>query len=203
MSLPAEPRLSSGHDGAKLATSNDPNARAHSVPRHRDCTVSDRPSIHYLERGSPMRNRKREICTSGPKPLILLQAPPQTVQQMSVCFSARGAVGQFPQHAMRPASTNPDAHPLSSSADRPADVLASETIRAMHLSRMRPAPEFARAQLAGGIGAEGTANAEKYETGWRHSGLMELLSRICGISRDGRTIAPPFREPRTPPFHSG
>src|SRR5215470_6777579 len=25
----------------------------------------DRPSIHYLERGSPMRNRKREICTSG------------------------------------------------------------------------------------------------------------------------------------------
>jgi tripartite-type tricarboxylate transporter receptor subunit TctC len=24
-----------------------------------------RPSIHYLERGSPMRNRKREICTSG------------------------------------------------------------------------------------------------------------------------------------------
>src|SRR6266436_8873723 len=26
---------------------------------------ADRPSIHYLERGSPMRNRKREICTSG------------------------------------------------------------------------------------------------------------------------------------------
>src|SRR6476660_381141 len=25
----------------------------------------DRPSIHYLERGSPMRNRTREICTSG------------------------------------------------------------------------------------------------------------------------------------------
>src|SRR5438445_11969703 len=25
----------------------------------------DRPSIHYLEQGSPMRNRKREICTSG------------------------------------------------------------------------------------------------------------------------------------------
>src|SRR6516225_4080393 len=25
----------------------------------------DRPSIHYLERGSPMRNRKREIRTSG------------------------------------------------------------------------------------------------------------------------------------------
>src|SRR6476469_6935262 len=25
----------------------------------------DRPSIHYLERGSPMKNRKREICTSG------------------------------------------------------------------------------------------------------------------------------------------
>src|SRR5260221_5504935 len=25
----------------------------------------DRSSIHYLERGSPMRNRKREICTSG------------------------------------------------------------------------------------------------------------------------------------------
>src|SRR5262252_7167487 len=25
----------------------------------------DRPSIRYLERDSPMRNRKREICTSG------------------------------------------------------------------------------------------------------------------------------------------
>src|SRR5438094_2725324 len=25
----------------------------------------DRPSIHYLEQGSPMKNRKREICTSG------------------------------------------------------------------------------------------------------------------------------------------
>src|SRR4029077_15519675 len=26
---------------------------------------TDRQSIHYLERGSPMRNRTREICTSG------------------------------------------------------------------------------------------------------------------------------------------
>ena len=25
----------------------------------------DRPSLHYRERGSPMKNRKREICTSG------------------------------------------------------------------------------------------------------------------------------------------
>src|ERR1700676_456631 len=25
----------------------------------------DRPSIHNRERGSPMKNRKREICTSG------------------------------------------------------------------------------------------------------------------------------------------
>jgi nitroreductase len=80
---------------------------------------------------------------------------------------------------MRPASTNPDAHPLSSSADRPADVLASETIRAMHLSRVRPAPEFARGQLAAGIRAEGTANAENNETRRWHSGIMGLLARIC------------------------
>jgi hypothetical protein len=59
--------------------------------------------------------------------------------------------------ARREASAGqPDAHPLGSGADRPADVLAPETIRAMHLSRMRPAPEFARAQLAAGIGAERT-----------------------------------------------
>src|SRR6478752_2992248 len=34
-------------------------------PRLPSAGRPDRPSIHYLERGSPMRNRTREICTSG------------------------------------------------------------------------------------------------------------------------------------------
>src|SRR5882724_7729399 len=28
-------------------------------------STSNCPSLHYCERGSPMKNRKREICTSG------------------------------------------------------------------------------------------------------------------------------------------
>src|SRR4029450_13320648 len=28
-------------------------------------STSNWPSLHYCERGSPMKNRKREICTSG------------------------------------------------------------------------------------------------------------------------------------------
>jgi hypothetical protein len=78
---------------------------------------------------------------------------------------------------MRP---NPDAHPLGGGADRPADVLAPETISAMHLSGMRLAPEFARGQLAAGVGTERTANAENNSPGRRHDGITELFARICG-----------------------
>ena len=103
-------------------------------------------------------------------------------------------IAQFPQHAMRPAPTNPDAHPLGGGADRPADVLASETIRAMHLSRMRPAPEFARGQLAAWIGAERTANAENNSPGRRHDGITELFARDQHLKPPlalGTTPAPP------------
>jgi hypothetical protein len=51
----------------------------------------------------------------------------------------------------------------------------------MHLSRMRPAPEFARGQLAAGIGAERTANAANNETGGCHGGITTSLARICGM----------------------
>src|SRR5438128_2552770 len=81
---------------------------------------------------------------------------------------------------IRPAPANPDAHPLGGGADRSSDVLASEKIRAMHLSRMRPAPELARGQLAAGIGAERTANTANNETRGCHDGITASLARICG-----------------------
>jgi hypothetical protein len=47
---------------------------------------------------------------------------------------------------------------------------------------MRPAPEFARGQLAGGISVERTANAANNSTGRRHDGIMALFACICGVS---------------------
>src|SRR6266403_562475 len=51
----------------------------------------DRPSIHYLERGSPMRNRKREICTSGSARDEDGQ-PPHLLGRRSFLHRAAGAV---------------------------------------------------------------------------------------------------------------
>jgi hypothetical protein len=79
-----------------------------------------------------------------------------------------------------------NAHPVGGGADRPADVLASETIAPMHLSGMRTAPEFARGQLAAGISVERTANAENNETGRRHDGIMALFACICGVRKIAR-----------------
>jgi hypothetical protein len=74
-----------------------------------------------------------------------------------------------------------NAHPLGGATDRPADVLAFETITTMHRSRMRPAPKLARGQLAAWIGAERTANTANNETRECHDGITASLARICGM----------------------
>src|SRR6516164_9383206 len=52
----------------------------------------DRPSIRYLERDSPMRNRKREICTSGSARDEDGQ-PPHLLGRRTFLHLAAGAVG--------------------------------------------------------------------------------------------------------------
>jgi len=84
----------------------------------------------------------------------------------SACSSRAAGVGRGldePNQRMD-VSSRPQPGQRGSPSDRRAariarrNVLASETIATMHLSGMRPAPKLARAQLAGGVGAERTAN---------------------------------------------
>src|SRR5262249_50444051 len=64
-------RLPSREDLAEMAVAAGSREPAPLAPVH--CTpqalpsasASNCPSVHHHERGSPMKNRKREICTSG------------------------------------------------------------------------------------------------------------------------------------------
>src|SRR5258708_24996498 len=71
----------------------------------------DRPSIHYLERGSPMRNRKREICTSGSVRDEDGQPPHLLGRRTFLYLAARAAASPVLSHVAR-AQSYP-SHPIT------------------------------------------------------------------------------------------
>ena len=88
---------------------------------------------------------------------------------------------------------NADRHPIGGRRGSPGDVLASETIAAMHLSGMRPAPKLARGQLRGRDwrGTHGECCEQRNRgVSWRNHGvtrpIIEAGRRALGEPRQRR-----------------
>src|SRR5262245_38085322 len=79
-----------------------------------------------------------------------------------------------PNPAVRPASFDPHRNLVGRFPDRPTDVLAPETHTAMHLSRMRPAPQLASAEITAGIGKKCSLDAAHDATRRLHVGTTAV-----------------------------
>jgi hypothetical protein len=114
-------------------------------------------------------------------------APKLARAQLAAGVGAEGTAKSFaaqsgaqpPRHAVGPTSTNSDAHPRCRPSDR-TEVVAPLAQWPPSAARISPGEQLARREGLSRPSAECAADAENYETGRRHSGLMELLGRICG-----------------------
>jgi hypothetical protein len=89
----------------------------------------------------------------------------------------RARIAQSPERAIRrPTRTH---HLRCRPSDRP-EVVAPLAQWPPSAARISPGEQLARREGLSRPSAECAADAENYETGRRHSGLMELLGRICG-----------------------
>src|SRR6266566_3142225 len=117
----------------------------------------NRPSIHYLERGSPMGNRKREICTSGSARDEDGQ-PPHLLGPRHFLHLAAGAAASRP-YRPRPhlgRARCPRSHRLSDAqADGPSPITGcdpeSRHRPAVALRSLAPSPAVAPAPAASRI----------------------------------------------------
>jgi hypothetical protein len=92
----------------------------------------------------------------------------------------RARIAQSPERAIRrPTRTH---HLRCRPSDRP-EVVAPLAQWPPSAARISPGEQLTRREGFSRSSAKCAANAENYETGRRHSGLMELLGRICGGRR--------------------
>jgi hypothetical protein len=132
-------------------------------------------------RGSPWLEtaRSERLGRNGVRRPLLTQTTISAAAIPAPCLRPhlRARIPQFPQHAVRPPSTNANSNLVRGAADRAVMVAP----------RAQWPPSAARKRREGlsRQSTERAADAENYETGRRHSGLMELLGRICG----GRDLA--------------
>jgi hypothetical protein len=85
---------------------------------------------------------------------------------------------RFPNLAARPAKPSLNQGPYPSACSSRAVGAGRGLDEPNQRMDASSRPQPAHGQLAAGIGAEGTANADNNETGRRHDGIMALLARI-------------------------